>query len=193
MYRSSRHNSHTHHHVVSATALSSTLHFRHVVSVLSLPEMPVVRHNVAKIACGGAAHTFCSPGSPTYVSLPGWGLSRMHSVGRPLCTPRQFMATRKSFYWVDVMSLQVALGSLPLFLPLRDTVIHVMFNTNSTSLGSIQPSCYGIRLVNIHSLTKLSPRDERTFVYLECILVKLQLINQSVLICVTPHEIGKTI
>ena len=51
----------------------------------------------------------------------GGSLSRAHSVGRLPCTPRQCVTTRELFFWMDVIFLQVALGSLPLMLPLRDT------------------------------------------------------------------------
>ena len=44
---------------------SSTLHFRNVVPVWSIPEMSAVRHNVAEITCGCAAHTgFALPVAP---------------------------------------------------------------------------------------------------------------------------------
>ena len=40
----------------------------------TLSEMCAARHDMIKIACGCAAHvySFCSPSSPTDVSLPGW-------------------------------------------------------------------------------------------------------------------------
>ena len=48
-------------------------HFRNVVFARSLPEMYAARHDMVEIACGCAAYSvFCSPGSPTYVSLPEW-------------------------------------------------------------------------------------------------------------------------
>ena len=101
---------------------SSTLNFRNVIPVWSIPEMSAVRHNVAEITCGCAAHTgFALPVAPKMFRCRGGGLSRAPSVGRPPCTPRQCVTTRELSFWVDVILLQVALGSLPLFLPLRDT------------------------------------------------------------------------
>ena len=101
---------------------SSTLQCHQVVSVWSLPEMSAVRHNVAEIICGCAARTgFALPVAPQMFRCRSGSLSRAHSVGRPTCTRRQCVTTRELFFWVDVIFLQVALGSLPLFLPLRDT------------------------------------------------------------------------
>ena len=101
---------------------SSILHSCNFVSVWSLPEVLAVCHNVADITCGRAAHIcFALPVAPQMLRCRGGSLSRAHSVGRPPCTPRQCVTTREVFLWVDVILLQVALGSLPLFLPLRDT------------------------------------------------------------------------
>ena len=63
----------------------------------------------------------CSHGSPTDVSLPGW-----QPVPSALGWPCAMFATAVCHYsgvvfWMDVIFLQVALGSLPLVLPLRDT------------------------------------------------------------------------
>ena len=81
---------------------------------------PKCRHNVAEITRGRAAHTgFIIPVAPQMLRC--WGGSLYRAVGRPPCTPRQCVPTRELFLWVDVIFIQVALGSLPLFLPLRDT------------------------------------------------------------------------
>ena len=84
--------------------------------------MSTVCHNVAEITCDRSAHTrFVLPVPPQMFRCRGGGLSRAHSAGPPPCTPRQWVTTRELFFWVDVIFLQVALGSLPLLLPLRDT------------------------------------------------------------------------
>ena len=77
---------------------------------------------MVQIACGCAAHTvFVLTVAPQMFRCRGGSLSRAHSVGRPPCTPWQCVTTRELFFWMDVIFLQVALGSLPLMLPLRDT------------------------------------------------------------------------
>ena len=83
--------------------------------------MCAARHdNMVQIACVCAAHTvFVLTVAPQMFRCRG--LSRAHSVGRPPYTPRQCVTTRELFVWMDVIFLQVALGSLPLILPLRDT------------------------------------------------------------------------
>ena len=84
--------------------------------------MSAVCHNVAEITCGRATHTcFALTVAPQMLRCRGGSLSRAHSVSRPPCMPRQCVTTRELFFWVDVIRLQVALGSLPLFLPLRNT------------------------------------------------------------------------
>ena len=84
--------------------------------------MSAVRHNVAEITRGRAAHTgFALPVALQMLHCRGGSLSRAHSVGRPPCTQRQCVTTRELFIWVDVILLQVALASIPLFLPHRDT------------------------------------------------------------------------
>ena len=101
---------------------SSTLHFCDVVFAWYLPEMCAARDDMVQIACGCAAHTvFVLTVTPQMFRCRGCSLSRAHSVGRPPCTPRQCVTTRELFFWMDVIFLQVALGSLPLILPLRDT------------------------------------------------------------------------
>ena len=76
--------------------------------------MSAVRYNVAKIACGRAAHTgFVLPVAAQMFRCRGGGLSRAQCV-----------TTRESFYWVDVIFLPVALGSLSLILPLGYTGLH---------------------------------------------------------------------
>ena len=101
---------------------SSTLHFCDVVFVWYLPEMWAARHDMVQIACGSAAHTvFVLTVAPQMFRCRGGCLSRAHSVGRPPCTPRQCVTTRELFFWMDVIFHQVALGSLPLILSLRDT------------------------------------------------------------------------
>ena len=101
---------------------SSTLHFCAVVFARYLPEMCAARHDMVQIACGCAAHTvFVLTVAPQMFRCRGGSLSRAHSVGRPPCTPRQCVTTRELFFWMDVIFLQVALGSLLLMLPLRDT------------------------------------------------------------------------
>ena len=101
---------------------SSTLHFCDVAFARYLPEMCAARHDMVQIACGCAAHTvFVLTVAPQMFRCRGGSLSRAHSVGRPPCTPRQCVTTRELFFWMDVIFLQVALGSLPLMLPLRDT------------------------------------------------------------------------
>ena len=77
---------------------------------------------MAEITRGRAAHiVFAVPVAQQMFRCRGGGLSRAHSVGCPSFTPRQCVTTRELFFLVDVIFLQVALGSLPLFLPLRDT------------------------------------------------------------------------
>ena len=101
---------------------SSTLHFCDVVFARYLPEMYEARHAMVQIACGCAAHTvFVITVTPQIFRCRGGSLSRAHSVGRPPCTPRQCVTTRELFFSIDVIFLQVALGSLPVMLPLRDT------------------------------------------------------------------------
>ena len=101
---------------------SSTLHFCDVVFARYLPKMCAARHDMVQIACGCAAHTIIVlTVAPQMFRCRGGSLSRAHSVGRPPCTPRQCVTTRELFFWMDVIFLQVALGSLPLMLPLRDT------------------------------------------------------------------------
>ena len=100
----------------------SILHSCNFVSVWSLTDVSAVCHNVAEITCGRATHTgFALPVAPQTLRCRGGSLSWAHSVGRPPCTPRQCVTTRELFLWVDVIRLQIALGSLPLFLPHRDT------------------------------------------------------------------------
>ena len=101
---------------------SSTLHFCDVVFAWYLPEMCAARHDMVQIACGCAAHSvFVLMVAPQMFRCRGGSLSRAHSVGRPPCSPRQCVATRELLFWMDVIFLKVALGSLPLVLPLRDT------------------------------------------------------------------------
>ena len=53
---------------------NSTLHFRNIVSVRSLPEKSAGRHNVAEIKCGCAAHTvFALPVAPQMFRCRGGG------------------------------------------------------------------------------------------------------------------------
>ena len=101
---------------------SSTLHFCDVVFAWYLPEMCTARHDMVQIACGCAAHTvFVLTVAPQMFRCRGGSLSRAHSVGRPPCTPRQCVTTRELFFLMDVIFRQVALGSIPLILPLRNT------------------------------------------------------------------------
>ena len=77
--------------------------------------MCTARHDMVQIACGCAAHTvFVLTIAPQMFRCRGGSLSRAHSVGRPPCSPRQCVTTRELFFWMDVIFLQVALGSLPL-------------------------------------------------------------------------------
>ena len=46
----------------------------------------------------------------SYVSLPGWRLSRAHSVERPPCTPWQCGTTLEYFFWADVIFIYVVIG-----------------------------------------------------------------------------------
>ena len=97
---------------------SSTLHFRNIASVWSLPEMSSVRHDVDEITCGRAPHAgFSLPVAPQMFRFRGDSLSRAHS----LAIRHVRLGSRALLFWVDVIFLQVALGSLQLFLPLRDT------------------------------------------------------------------------
>ena len=98
----------------SSIAVSSTLHFCDVVFARYLPEMCTARHDMVQIACGCAAHTvFVLTVAPQMFRCCGGSLSRAHSVGRPPCSPRQCVTTRELFFWMGVIFLQVALGSLP--------------------------------------------------------------------------------
>ena len=100
----------------------STLHLCDVVFAWYLSEMCTARHDMVQIACGCAAHTvFVITVAPQMFRCRGGSLSRAHSVGRPPCSQRQCVTTRELFFWMDVIFFQVALGSLPLILPLRDT------------------------------------------------------------------------
>ena len=115
-----------HHHIVSATALIHRTARPSISAMWSLlgisPEMCAARHDMVQIACGCAAHTvFVLTVAPQMFRCRGGSLSRAYSVGRPPCTPRQCVTTRELFFWTDVIFLQVAPGSLPLMLPLRDT------------------------------------------------------------------------
>ena len=104
-----------HHHIVSATALIHRT-ARPSISAMSsllLPEMCTARHDMVHIACGCAAHAvFVLTVAPQMFRWRGGSLSRAHSVGRPPCSPRQCVTTRELFFWMDVIFLQVALGSL---------------------------------------------------------------------------------
>ena len=112
-----------HHHMVSATALIHHTARPSISAMLSLlPEMCAARHDMVQIACGCVAHTvFVLTLAPQMFRCRGGSLSRAHSVGRPPCSPRQCVTTRELFFWMDIIFRQVALGSLPLILPLRDT------------------------------------------------------------------------
>ena len=112
---------------VSATALSHRTYpsFISAMSssyVRSLLEMCAARDRYGSDrVCCCAAHTVSAlPVAPQMFRCRGGDLSRAHTVGRPTCTPRQRVNTRESFFWVDVISLCIAIGWLPLFLPLRD-------------------------------------------------------------------------
>ena len=60
---------------------SSTLHFRNIASVWSLPEMSSVRHDVDEITCGRATHAgFSLPVAPQMFRFRGDSLSRAHSL-----------------------------------------------------------------------------------------------------------------
>ena len=102
-----RHQMITYHHIVSATALShhtARPSIFAISSLFGLSEMSAVRRNVAKIACGRAAHTgFALPVAPQMLRCRGGGLCRAHSVGRPPSTPRQRVTIRESFCWMDVV------------------------------------------------------------------------------------------
>ena len=78
---------------------SPTLHFCDVVFARYLPEMCAARHDMVQIACGCAAHTvFVLTVAPQMFRCRGGSLSRAYSVGRPPCTPRQCVTTRKLFF-----------------------------------------------------------------------------------------------
>ena len=108
----------THHHIVSATALIHRTARPSISAMSSLlgisPKcVQAARHDMVQIACGYAAHTvFVLTVAPKMFRC----LSRAHSVGRPPCSPRQCVTTQELFFWMDVIFLQVALGSLPLIL-----------------------------------------------------------------------------
>ena len=74
----------------------SNLHFCNVVFARSLPEMCAARHNMVEIACGCCrTYTFCSPGSPTDVSLPGWRPASS-AVGWPCATANHIITKNGS-------------------------------------------------------------------------------------------------
>ena len=75
---------------------------------------------------------------------------------RPSCTQRQCVTNREWFYWVDGIFLQVVPGSLPLFLPLRDTGFRGLTQDRlgclNETVARVQAAIHGLAVAQAVSL-----------------------------------------